>query len=686
MQKLNVFICTANIGNAKPSISSLIPKDGEMITRESSTYHILPNDEYFEECVNISFEEENVELESNMESTFFDIIAIGMQESTFSVEDIEDLGETKNGSNTQRKENNEVSSKEEVEILNEPVIRSNKQNQNDNLSKMQEKISSNKTSKFMKTFRKVDKFIPSFKTVTLPSYLDLMADEDHTKHSSNSLLRSNPKCTKFLLELILTRCPSYKTVVNYQRGEMRLIILVRNNRIKDVTEVKLFAGNTGVGNLANKGGIVANITIFKTRLSFVTAHLAAHEGQNYYNTRCSNMEDILCQAKGNHFPDSYDASVSSHHVFVFGDLNFRINLNRNNKEEEHKAKEEHEKHVEMVLKLIEAKDWKTLNKHDELLTAIEERKFCAGFKTLFCSFPPTFKVERNEGFQYQKQRTPSYTDRILWKSCFGLQSKLIPLYYEPCPSFTTSDHKPIRGAFSIESNMKENYPRISFKNVLKRSIHQRLSPKTTLHMYVSDMSCKSLNSKYIILHCIPYLVFLPSPIHLLPLVTNEKFRGSPKTKENPKIINHSRDDKLNPNWGDEEVHVVVNVEDEAKLQGGILFITVVYSCKTRDDIVVGSVPLDLFQIGSAAYHSLQAYNDDLEKDELKTFHIKQCPIIKNGLVNGFLNCNILAFWSTDEIFQSKNIGLRRQKPNRKWFRTVLQAQFSYLKSKLYSKK
>ena len=31
-------------------------------------------------------------------------------------------------------------------------------------------------------------------------------------------------------------------------------------------------------------------------------------------------------------------------------------------------------------------------------------------------FAPTFKVRRQAGLEYNPQRTPSYTDRILWKS------------------------------------------------------------------------------------------------------------------------------------------------------------------------------------------------------------------------------------------------------------------------------
>ena len=76
----------------------------------------------------------------------------------------------------------------------------------------------------------------------------------------------------------------------------------------------------------------------------------------------------------------------------------------------------------------------------------------AGFKTLQCNFPPTFKVERGDGYVYKENRTPSYTDRILWRTGDLLQDMLTPLAYEPIDKFTTSDHKPIRGAFEVRLN------------------------------------------------------------------------------------------------------------------------------------------------------------------------------------------------------------------------------------------
>ena len=178
------------------------------------------------------------------------------------------------------------------------------------------------------------------------------------------------------------------------------MILIPKSKLQHLASIECVAGNTGIGKfLPNKGGIVAHLTMYDTRLSFITAHLAAHEGSNFYTNRCDNMRQILSQAKfSTKYPNAYDASILSHYAFVFGDLNFRIQIPLET--------QNHEEHVDSVLKLVEKKDWITLSIYDELLKAIQIGDFCNGFRTLPCHFPPTFKLKRSDGFQYKSQRTP----------------------------------------------------------------------------------------------------------------------------------------------------------------------------------------------------------------------------------------------------------------------------------------
>ena len=80
--------------------------------------------------------------------------------------------------------------------------------------------------------------------------------------------------------------------------------------------------------------------IYKTKFSFVSAHLAAHEGLKYYANRCNDMRNIFRQARKGYTENgistttninndydnnnknayNYDATITNHHIFVFGDF------------------------------------------------------------------------------------------------------------------------------------------------------------------------------------------------------------------------------------------------------------------------------------------------------------------------------------------------------------------------------
>jgi hypothetical protein len=99
-------------------------------------------------------------------------------------------------------------------------------------------------------------------------------------------------------------------------------------------------------------------------------------------------------------------------------------------------------------------------KHDELSRGMAMGDCLADFEGPDCShFPPTFKVNRGvsglvPGARvedvYNLQRTPSYCDRILWHSLDGLRENLKCTAFEDVKGYEASDHKPVRGLFTID--------------------------------------------------------------------------------------------------------------------------------------------------------------------------------------------------------------------------------------------
>jgi hypothetical protein len=256
--------------------------------------------------------------------------------------------------------------------------------------------------------------------------------------------------TKVLHSLFQRQLPSYKHSVSYQRGQMRLMLFHNENDIA-VEVISIKAQNTGKRGLANKGGIVVEILVNgTTKLSFFTAHLEAHEGINKYEMRCSSVGEIFRGTTSTSTSCRCDAALASHFTFAMGDLNFRTRFTNHEPGSE--------SHIIAAHTLVNEKDWERLYDFDELTNALETNQCFSGFSTPLCPFPPTFKVERRPGHTYNPQRSPSYTDRILFTTGHGLRDHLKVLAYEPIDEFASSDHKPIRGAFEVKLN-----PRIKWR-------------------------------------------------------------------------------------------------------------------------------------------------------------------------------------------------------------------------------
>mmetsp|Transcript_10760 Transcript_10760/g.15838 ORF Transcript_10760/g.15838 Transcript_10760/m.15838 type:complete len:1306 (-) Transcript_10760:473-4390(-) len=362
----------------------------------------------------------------------------------------------------------------------------------------------------------------------------------------------------------------YIQIAAQQRGQMRFLLWASDMVANNIIDVKISGANTGVGKvLANKGGIVVSLNYKNTRISFLSAHLAAHEGETNYKARCENITSILREGRTYGLSKKLDDSVMSHHMFIFGDLNFRVNFGTEAK---------HQENVTRALEMIDKKDYVGLYGFDELQAGLSNGDLLAGFETPVCNFPPTFKVLPEQGFVYKKQRTPSYTDRILFKSAESLHNKLKVLAYESCEDFITSDHKPVRGAFSI------------IPNEVVDGTESRLSGTYTLtirQMKGWDFPAGDLDG-----FSDPYLMFMwdsegvsfvsKSLSHRLRMLVYGK--SWPRTKYISKT--------LNPDWGDAEM--LFTLEDVHV--GQMLYIAAIdYDAFSKDDSL-GVVSLSLKEL------------------------------------------------------------------------------------------
>lgn len=371
-----------------------------------------------------------------------------------------------------------------------------------------------------------------------------------------------------MIKLILG--DSYTNIAQEQRGQMRQSIWARTDVAPFIKGLRISGANTGVGNvLANKGGIVVSLTFQDTRMTFLSAHLAAHEGENFYKSRCQNAYDILQASRTFKLSQkrSLDLAVCSHHMFVCGDLNFRTKFDGDNNT--------HEGNVERAKQIIEAEDWRTLYSFDELHKGVEAGDLLVDFETLPCNFNPTFKVNRTEGFEYKDQRCPSYTDRILYKSAPNLGDNIQPLSYEACVDFVTSDHKPVRGAFSIVPNgMIE--PKVS---------------KGTYRLAFSEIECTDLLAADVDGTSDPYVKFIWDSVDM----NEEKTTNLKFWKRNSNFPTSGYKSKtLNPKWPDKTISLVTTSHD-IKVES-MLYVSVYDYDFLSDDDMLGTLPLSVQQL------------------------------------------------------------------------------------------
>ena len=208
---------------------------------------------------------------------------------------------------------------------------------------------------------------------------------------------------------------------------------------------------TGVaGVVGNKGGLVVRLTLGHTSFAFCSCHLAAHESEAHQQARNAMARKVLLKTMGGKVGSGrpLDAVHAADHVLWLGDLNYRVDLGLDSAREG-PLPEGHAAHFAEVLALIEAEQWDALMRADQLRHARAHGDAFVGFSEGAYHFKPTFKLLREAGVAYHMKRTPSYCDRILWKSMPPLHGRLVQSSLFSVPQVSSSDHKPVVSTLEV---------------------------------------------------------------------------------------------------------------------------------------------------------------------------------------------------------------------------------------------
>ncbi|KAL9647216.1 hypothetical protein ABK040_012568 [Willaertia magna] len=242
------------------------------------------------------------------------------------------------------------------------------------------------------------------------------------------------KCKKYFEKML---GDNYILLTMVTMWEIQLIILVKKIHFLKISNIQGVYKKTGLGNIAgNKGGVGVSFNFNETSMLFISCHLEANHSdeyndREYLKIRNLNARGIIdAMTIGN---PSLDISSQFNYIFLLGDTNYRIEL-------------PYDEGVE----LAKLKKFKDLLKYDQLKQQQREGQVFYGFKECPIKFPPTYKYKGGTlEFDQKKKRTPSYTDRILFKTfpnCPIIAEKYTAKYSN-CKH--PSDHLPVQCCFKI---------------------------------------------------------------------------------------------------------------------------------------------------------------------------------------------------------------------------------------------
>lgn len=250
---------------------------------------------------------------------------------------------------------------------------------------------------------------------------------------------------KSILGKALGRNWTYVGGESYGGLRLRVFAVVRAGKpVATVSNAGMKVGAGFADRLPNKGAIAVEIRFAPScRVLFIVAHLAANENQ--VSERQDDWHAILRRLDRAAFisrnTDRITAVPLFHryeHVFVLGDLNYRIVP----------PGTDHESRIKWVRDCVEKRDWPSLLSADQLTHERRKGNVFVNFQEAKIDFAPTFKIDPHTG-RYSPSRVPSYCDRVLWHSLPARVPLVSNLRYEPLSEFRQSDHLPVVAEFQL---------------------------------------------------------------------------------------------------------------------------------------------------------------------------------------------------------------------------------------------
>ncbi|XP_007557867.1 phosphatidylinositol polyphosphate 5-phosphatase type IV [Poecilia formosa] len=237
--------------------------------------------------------------------------------------------------------------------------------------------------------------------------------------------------------------PHYVMLYTASHGVLYLTVFIRRDLMWFCSEVEHATVTTRIiSQIKTKGAVGITFTFFGTSFLFITSHFTSGDTKVYERILDYN-KIIEALALPKSLPDTNpyrsspaDVTTRFDQVFWFGDFNFRLGKDR--------------AEVEAIMKGTVGGNMSPLLEHDQLSNQMKDGSIFKGFQEAPVHFFPTYKFDIGcDNYDTtSKQRTPSYTDRVMFRSRQANDIRV--LKYNSCSSIKTSDHRPVIAVFQVK--------------------------------------------------------------------------------------------------------------------------------------------------------------------------------------------------------------------------------------------
>eukprot|EP00164_Ancoracysta_twista_P004590 GFYU01006197.1.p1 GENE.GFYU01006197.1~~GFYU01006197.1.p1 ORF type:complete len:888 (-),score=155.44 GFYU01006197.1:53-2716(-) len=317
---------------------------------------------------------------------------------------------------------------------------------------------------------------------------------------------------------------------------------------------------------ANKGAVGLPFRFGNTTLAFATCHLASDsKGKSKVENRNIDARNIISDLSLNYDDTTYDFHEMFHHCFIFGDMNYRLACSADDAIAQLVTASALEQTDDPAQQIAADEAWAKLMKYDELQDQMAKKSVFTHFEEGNVRFPMTYRRERGvdgECADYTDvdevtncytttvkekdgtttDRTPSFTDRVLYHSLPDVGSELRLLQYSQCEFIRPSDHNPVFAVFDldiadVDDDTSSDWTRLTpFEITLEEmglTWHMAVTEETGTNYIVENLVCvlplPSEDPDVAVRKLDDLMQSMPGAQDVVPTPTREKFSKASNT-------------------------------------------------------------------------------------------------------------------------------------------------------------